>query len=193
MNPAFLAKLQALQQQKQKAQTTTNAPRGVSLSSVNYTNDVQEMDYSDVLVIPPGLGKTKTDHFARLGAIVAENVDHDYPEDAFVIEPKKIIVAGSRGTALVKEMLLNNATQRVILFGPVHLRDFLSTAKANAPSVKILIVHGEKDPNERIETVRALVHEYKNQASLVEVDNQGHSLDIDPQKLDYLFRFSFCR
>lgn len=193
MNPAFLARLAALHQQQKYAS------RGVSLSSVKNDSNVT-FDYSNVLVIPPGLGKTKTDHFARLGSIVAENVDPDYPEHSvqefFGVEPKQVIVAGSRGTALVKEMLLNNATHlpnRVILFGPVHLRDFFETAKANAPLVKILIVHGEKDTNERIETVRALVHEYKTQASLVEVEDQGHSLDIDPQKMDYLFRLSFCR
>ena len=177
MNPAFLARLAALQQQNAQ---TTNTRRGMSLSSVknvqvDFSNDT--FDYSKVLVIPTGLGKTKTDHFARLGA----NMGHDD------IEPE-MIVAGSRGTALVKELLLNNAThlpKRVILFGPVHLRDFLETAKAKAPSVKILIVHGQKDTNERIEMVRVLVQEYKNQVSLVEVEDQGHSLDID------LFRLSF--
>ena len=187
MNPAFLAKLQALQQQKQSTQN--NAPKGTALTNVPNNNTT--VDFTKVLVIPPGLG-SKVKHFSDLGAVVAKGVDTNYPAESVkdfvatvnLIKPS-VIVAGSRGTELVRETLKKISVKCVILFGPVHLREFL---KAVNDGTKVLVVHGVDDGNERIETVRALVRDYRN-TKLVEVNKQGHSLDISQSSLRKLVKY----
>jgi hypothetical protein len=187
MNPAFLAKLQALQTQKQS--TKNNAPKGTALTNVIVNNNTT-VDFAKVLVIPPGLGH-KVKHFSDLGAVIAKGVDTNYPAESVkdfvatvnLIKPS-VIVAGSRGTELVRETLKKTSVKCVILFGPVHLREFF---KAVNDGTKVLVVHGVDDGNERIETVRALV-DYKK-AKLVEVNQQGHSLDISQPNLRKLVKY----
>ena len=102
-----------------------------------------------------------------------------------MIKPK-VVIAGSRGTALVREMLKTTVVPKwIILFGPVHLSEFFKISKDK--QVKILIVHGTKDGNEKIETVRSLVQEHK--AKLVEIRDQGHSLNIEPNNLRKIIKY----
>ena len=179
MNPSFLKKLQALQQQRMS--DVNDAPHGMSLSNLK-VNHNKNTNFSKVLVIPPGLGKQKVNHFSQLGSVKADGVNNDYPEESIkefvstvnMLKPK-VIVAGSRGTALIREMLKKINTdlpKYVILFGPVHLRDFFKSSQGK--QVKILVVHGTKDDNEKITTVRSLVQEYN--AKLIEMKDQKHSL-----------------
>ena len=191
MNPSFLAKLQALQQQRMS--DVNDAPHGMYMSNVK-VND-KNINFSKVLVIPPGLGKDKVNHFSRMGSVKAEGVDKDYPEESLkefvstvnMLKPN-VIVAGSRGTALVREMLKStnvDLPKYVILFGPVHLRDFFKSSKGK--QVKVLIVHGTKDDNEKIATVRSLVQEYK--AKLIELRDQKHSLNINQNNLKTIVKY----
>lgn len=192
MNPAFLAKLQALHSQK----NIPNAPQGVSISNVP-NRSTRAIVFSKVLVVPPGLGKAKVNSLINMGAVIAESVDMNYPEDSIkdfvstvnVIKPT-IIIAGSRGTELLRELLKNtNVTHYpkcIILFGPVHLQAFFKAVKKDT-QVKILVVHGTKDGNEKIESVRSLVQKFN--AKLVEVTNQGHSLNVTQTNLRKLIGF----
>jgi len=192
MNPSFLKKLQALQQQRMS--DVKDAPHGMSMSNlkVNHTNNT---NFSKVLVIPPGLGKQKVNQFSQLGSVKADGINNDYPEESIkefvstvnMLKPK-VVVAGSRGTALVREMLKKTNTyvpKYVILFGPVHLRDFFKSSQGK--QVKILVVHGTKDDNEKITTVRSLVQEYN--AKLVELEDQKHSLNINENDIRTIVKY----
>jgi len=192
MTPSFLAKLQALQQQRMS--DMNDAPHGMYMSNlkVNHNNNTK---FSKVLVIPPGLGKQKVNHFSQLGSVKAEGVHNDYPEESIkefvstinMLKPK-VVVAGSRGTALVREMLKNtniDLPKYIILFAPVHLRDFFKSSKGK--HVKILIVHGTKDDNEKITTVRSLVQEYS--AKLIELRDQTHSLNINENNIRTIVKY----
>ena len=53
--------------------------------------------------------------------------------------------------------------------------------------MKILVVHGTKDGNEKIGIVRTLVQEFK--AKLVEVTDQGHSLNINQSNIRKLIKY----
>jgi UDP-glucose 6-dehydrogenase len=187
MNPTFLARLQALQQQKHS--TNNNAPKGMTLTNVPIRNTT--MDFAKVLVIPPGLG-SKVKQFSDFGAVIAKGVDTNYPTESVkefvatvnLINPS-VIVAGSRGTELVREMFKKTTVKCVILFGPVHLREFF---KVVDDRTKVLVVHGVDDVNEKIQTVRSLVQDYKK-AKLVEIHRQGHSLNISDSSLRKLVHY----
>lgn len=186
MNPAFLEKLLSQQQQQP-------GPPGVAISNVSNNNNTQ-VRWSKVLVIPAGLGK-QTPRFKDLGAVVFENVDKNYPEDSvdeFVtlvhaLNPD-LIVAGSRGTALVTEAFkhLDKKHYRVLLFGPTKLRAFFTEKNNNNGTV---IVHGVHDQNERIDNVRSLVNTHRK-TRLVEVTKQGHALDIQTPHLRNVVKYA---
>jgi len=110
----------------------------VAISNVRVLNK-RNIEFAKVLVVPPGLGKGKVDSLGNMGAIIAESVDKNYPEDSIkdfvgtvnLVKPT-VVIAGSRGTELVREMLKNtNVThfpKCIILFGPVHLREFFKAS-----------------------------------------------------------------
>ena len=192
MNPLFLAKLHALQQQHMLH--VNDAPHGMYMSNLTVNNN-KHTNFSKVLVIPPGLGKEKVHHFSQLGSVKAEGVNKDYPEDSIndfvstvnMLKPT-VVVAGSRGTALVRSMLERKKVdlpKYIILFAPVHLGDFFESSRGK--KVKILIVHGTKDDNQKIETVRSLVQEYK--AKLIELRDQKHSLNINENNIRTIVRY----
>ena len=78
MNPVFLARLQALHSSQKNI---PNAPQGVSISNVP-NRSTRAIAFSKVLVVPPGLGKAKVNSLINMGAVIAESVDRDYPEDS---------------------------------------------------------------------------------------------------------------
>lgn len=187
MNPFFLEKLLSQQQQQP-------GPPGVVISNVSCSNTIQ-VRWSKVLVIPAGMGK-QTPRLKDLGAVVFENVDKNYPEDSvdeFVtlvhaLNPD-LIVAGSRGTALVTEALKHlDKKHRVLLFGPTKLRAFFE-ARRTKNNNGTVIVHGVHDPNERIDNVRSLVNT-NPKTRLVEVTTQGHALDIRTPSLRNVVKYA---
>lgn len=187
MNPFFLEKL--LSQRPP-------GPAGVAISDVSTnSNNVQQVRWSKVLVIPAGLGK-QVARLRDLGAVVFENVDKNYPEDSvdeFVtlvhaLNPD-LIVAGSRGTALVTEAFehLNQKHRVLLLFGPTKLRAFFEARKTQ--NNETVIVHGVHDPNERIDIVRSFAHT-NPKTRLVEVTTQGHALDIQTPHLRNVVKYA---
>lgn len=183
MNPAFLAKL------AQISKKSANAVPGVAISNVK--SDNKDVSFSKVLVIPPGLGK-QVARFRELGAVILENIDRDYPENSYddfltVLRSLKptLVVAGSRGTALVTAALRSDEVKfKVLLFGPTKLFEYF---QANQQNTKTTIVHGTNDPNEKIQQVRSYV---SNKTKLIEVTTQGHSLDIQSNKLNTIVKYA---
>lgn len=183
MNPAFLAKLAQISKKK------TYFPPGVAISNVRSEN--KDVSFSKVLVIPPGLGK-QVSRFRELGAVILENIDRDYPENSIedfltVLRSLKpaLVVAGSRGTALVTAALRSDEAKfKVLLFGPTKLFEYFQANR----NTKTTIVHGTSDPNEQIQQVRSYV---SNKTKLIEVTTQGHSLDIQSNKLNTVVKYAY--
>lgn len=183
MNPNFLAKLTQMQTKK-----TNDFPPGVAISNIKSNN--KNVAFSKVLVIPPGLGK-QLERFRDLGAVILENIDRDYPENSIddfltVLRSLKptLVVAGSRGTALITAALrYSDLKFTVLLFGPTKLFEYF---QANH-NTKTTIVHGTNDQNEKIQKVRSYV---SSKTKLIEVTTQGHSLDIQTKKLNDIVNYS---
>jgi hypothetical protein len=193
MDPNFLFRLQKLHARKE------NAPEGISIDDLP-SDELAFNDYSKVMVIPSGLTKETLNNLTRLGSHVADCVDRDYPEESIEMFSKlsdhmrpSVIIAGSRGTVLISEFLkklhFTDSTTDIVLFGPVHLREFFEACSTTCPyrTFNILVVHGIHDTNERITTVRSNVQEFK--ATLVEM-NQGHGLNIQYDSLHKLINFN---
>ena len=187
MDSKFLLKLQTLHSR------TENAPEGISIDDIPSSEEL--LEYSNVMVIPSGLTKETLNHLTRLGSHVADCVDRDYPEESIETFIKltndmkpSVIVAGSRGTGLVRAFLKKikgTTVTRVVLFGPVHLLVFF---EACPTTLNVLIVHGKHDTNERINTVRGLVQEFR--ATLVET-NQAHGLNMEYDSVHKLIKYIY--
>lgn len=86
-----------------------------------------------MLVVPPGLNKDLVRRFADSGAIVADHLDANYPEDSMDVFVKtvesvkpQLVVGGSRGTRL-----LACRVDVIVLFAPTRLREFFESRPTN--------------------------------------------------------------
>jgi len=184
MNPAFLERMLKQQQMSQQ-----NHPKGISISNLGFTHSKPK----SLLIIPPGMGKVNMSHFQDMkGVSIANGINNTYVNDnssfqsfehtMTTLKPD-VLVAGSRGTALITRILSHNSDAykgSILLFGPVHLRELIDTLKKSPYSKrnKLVIVHGTHDTNERIETVRGLVATYSH-ATLIEATTKGHDMGFD--------------
>lgn len=102
-----------------------------------------------------------------------------------------LIIAGSRGADLVAEMI-QYYNGSILLFGPVRLDDVFEKNNApNASSQKnaVVVVHGQNDTNMRINRVRYLVNNSKQE--LIEMENMEHTLKFDdPAQIELLVNYA---
>jgi hypothetical protein len=205
MNPAFLERMLKQQQMSQ-----VNHPHGISINTLqknkkNSNSKSKSKSNSNsnsnlgpnILIIPPGIGKVNMLHFQNIkGVSIAHGVNNIYVNDnaSFIsfehtihtLKPD-VIVAGSRGTALITRMLSHDPSAykgTILLFGPVHLHELIDILKMSPYSKrnKLVIVHGTNDTNERIENVRALVSMYSH-ATLIEATTKGHDMGFNNKQI----------
>jgi len=100
-----------------------------------------------------------------------------------------LIMAGSRGADLVAE-IIKEYDGRILLFGPVHLDDVFKENNIDSSQKNVIIVvHGQNDPNMRINRVRFLVNESKQK--LIEIENMGHTFEFnDSSKIKLLVNYA---
>lgn len=167
---------------------TSSSKKGIHVDDLPSASSVGTE--KKVLVIPPGLSNDLVRRFADSGAVVADHLDHNYPEDskdvfAKTVESVKpqVIVCGSRGTRLLECCACHVDT--VILFAPTRLREFFE----KRPTTTVFIIHGVHDTNEQIGFVRQLV-EQQQATHLIEVDSE-HSLSIDTQQFEKILNYCY--
>lgn len=166
---------------------------GISISNIPDMIDKNQKECDRrVLVIPSGIGSTNVNHFKEMcGITIAEGIDSDYVSNdtsftKFVgtIETLRptLIVAGSRGAELVARLLEEAADKykgTILLLGPVYLSRVFDAKSKN----RVVIVHGSKDKNENIESVRGLVASHHKKATLIEATNKGHDLSFEKKSV----------
>lgn len=190
MNPAFLNNLMAKKAMAQQAHSS-----GVCISSLPgpHTDENDRSSLYKVLVIPTGMSTTNLGHLREIpGVTIADGISRDYAANdasfakfAATVETLRptVIVAGSRGTELVTRLFSDSGSSKspyhgaVLLFGPVHLSALFDALRSRKN--RLVIVHGTKDQNEKIESVRGLVAGRSRTTRLVEATTKGHDMSFD--------------
>jgi hypothetical protein len=159
--------------------------KGISVDDLPLSTNtvVLRAEMKKILVVPPGLNKDLVRRFADFGAVVADHLDPNYPEDSTEVFVKTVesvkpqmVVCGSRGTRLLECCMCH--IDMIVLFSPTRLREFFESRPTSTTTSRVVLIHGVHDPNEHIGFVRQLVEQEQatnKNTHLVEVDD-NHSL-----------------
>tara|TARA_Y100000389_G_C17374900_1_gene471121 strand:+ start:381 stop:956 length:576 start_codon:yes stop_codon:yes gene_type:complete len=182
---------------KKQLEAKMDHPKGICISNIPLHDPPKQ---KNILVIPPGLGSHNLGHLKRMKNVtIVDGINKYYTNDPdslikFVgtletIKPT-MIIAGSRGTKLLTTLFTKypeTYNNKIILFGPVHLDQF---SQKLSNRIKVTIVHGSQDSNEKIGNVRALVSNKKN-IQLIEATRQGHSLQFEPNTINHIINYAY--
>jgi hypothetical protein len=172
------------------------------LSNMLTNNQKKEIEPQKmkIVIIPSGISKENLDRFRTMSGVnIANGIDNTYVsnDESFTkfvhtIETIKptLIVAGSRGAELVARLLKDVSDKykgKILLFGAVQLTQVF---EANNNNLWLVLVHGVKDSNEQINSVRGLVAAHKK-AKLIEAKDKGHNLIFEESVLANVIRYVY--
>lgn len=150
-----------------------------------------------ILVVPPGLNKDLVRRFVDLGAVVADHLDANYPEDSTEVFVKTVesvkpqmVVCGSRGTRLLECCMCH--IDSIVLFSPTRLREFFESRPTSTTTSRVVLIHGVHDPNEHIGFVRQLVEQEQatnRNTHLIEVDSDHSLSNIDTYRFGKILNY----